>query len=45
VINLDRANGMTFEHHAAPYDRSGLHAALVQRDLPGREFLRRVFFP
>lgn len=45
VINVDRANGMTVEHHAVPYDRSDLHAALVQRDVPGREFLRQVFFP
>ena len=45
VVDIDRAGGMTIQHHAVPYDRSGLHAALVQRDLPDHEFLRQAFFP
>lgn len=45
VVDLDRNDGLTIHHDAVPYDRSPLHAALVNRDLPDHEFLRSAFFP
>lgn len=45
VIDVDLKDGLTIQHYAVPYDRSALHAALVQRDLPDHEFLRTAFFP
>ena len=45
VVDMDHAGVLTIQHHAVPYDRSGLHAALVQRDVPDHEFLRQAFFP
>lgn len=42
---VDDDDGLTLQHHAVPYDRAPLHTALVHRDLPGHEFLRRAFFP
>ena len=45
VVDVDRAGVMTIQHHAVPYDRSGLHAALVERDVPAHEFVRQAFFP
>jgi putative phosphoesterase len=45
VVDVDHAGRVTFQHHTAPYDRSGLHEALARRDLPDHEFLRQAFFP
>lgn len=45
IIDGGRSGTPVIEHHAARYNRAPLHAALVRRDVPDAEFLRRAFFP
>ena len=45
VVEFDQSEEPALRHHAVPYDRTPLHDALVQREVPDHEFLRRAFFP
>ncbi len=45
TVDLDGHGCYTVAHHAAAYDDTELLRAFEQRDVPEREFIRRVFLP
>lgn len=45
ILDLEGDGVPVIQHHAVPYDRSWLHEALVHRQVPAHEFVRRAFCP